>query len=1361
MSIFAIILITVSINGLILLAYRQLDKKNRSLAKVKRYAEMVKEKLASFVEGKTGEINNLAIELQVNLKTGREILNRIKGEGEELKDKVSIIEDTKKRLASYDKSLRQLDGMSERVDENLKRIHGESVFVDSVGKRLKEAAAHMTRIEKRIPGLVEEWSRENARELEESVARLQGGVEEQLAGFSEQLDQTEHRLTDFSTYLTRLEARREQIEADTVQNLEKGAEDFILRANEAKNRLSADLEGQAEKMMSEVERKQADFEERMNDALHDTQERQRDMLEEVDRKLTDFRTEAGAVETGYQERLDAAARAGEALESTIFSALKKRIQAHALELKTAMENQRKDLVDQNLLRVKEDAELVEGLTRRIKETALRVVRVEKKIPEIVTELNRRNTEQLSQAVAAHKQSAERRVGELTESIEAAEGKIGSLASHVAQLERQRDALTEELEHRLASMSDAFTRKARETQTGVAAELELQVNAIVQSVEEARGAADGQIRESLHHVQERNSAMEEQLRQKINAFEADLSKLELSYKKSLEEAAKRGETLEHEAFNLIKERIDANADALHKEITEKLRGLEQELEENRADLVELFGNTRSDATVWRAEISQSLKEFDAEAQTKIATMKRYLDENLRSLGTRMDAQTEKSNSDFREVKENITAAMQRLSSEFEDFQTSMNAGVEQTKESVAGSLEDYTADIGERLEQERIDARRKLEDVNTDMQQIKELGNKIKGEVEQARKAMEESSQNVETRIDSFSKDYYERIGWASEQLESRILERVEKHLEEYEGDADYRFNKLEEVNLDIAELEKSLRDVMGRMSEKVSGEMDAFSKLINERREAEEQRTETVIGSIRSEVTELEESMQELKSTAYRDVESKLKDFEREFLQDLQSRSEGMESSVKEWQREINERMNRIANAQMEQLEQIEKKHAESLSARFLVLQNDFGSSIEGLKDEFNAQKEDLIIRTREERASLKKDLADIETSIEDLSHQLAEKTESVFQLLDGRHKEMDQDFRQKSADLKAAVEEQVRSFRSTSSDIKEKTDAMRDKLFGRIEAGYKSLAQKLAHIEEQQKDFAAQTKLFERADSMQMDLEKNIAELKKNLALLEPQRKDMQVIEVEFRNTRELVEEVTAKMGRFQAERKRIEDLEKSFDRLMRLSQSLDGKLESVTNHSDLLEEIQVKLREVEAIEEEVEARYDRLEKKKSLLDNTAEGIEKSFSSIIELDRKLKETNGTLMSFQPQIEGISGSIEILSSKKDQADEVIDNLRNLDETLDGIEERMSKLHTSREWLAKTETRLQALSKQAQEQVNLLKTLIKAESDSEEARTAPPADKRRTVMKLAKLGWKPKEIAQTTQMSRGEVELILELAPQAK
>jgi hypothetical protein len=80
-------------------------------------------------------------------------------------------------------------------------------------------------------------------------------------------------------------------------------------------------------------------------------------------------------------------------------------------------------------------------------------------------------------------------------------------------------------------------------------------------------------------------------------------------------------------------------------------------------------------------------------------------------------------------------------------------------------------------------------------------------------------------------------------------------------------------------------------------------------------------------------------------------------------------------------------------------------------------------------------------------------------------------------------------------------------------------------------------------------------------------------------------------------------------------------------------------------------------------------------------------------------------------------------------------------------------------MARTETRFEEIGRQAQEQVRLLESIMKVETKKEKGeRGAPPLDKRETVIKLSHQGWSVQEISRVTQLSRGEVELILELAP---
>ena len=88
---------------------------------------------------------------------------------------------------------------------------------------------------------------------------------------------------------------------------------------------------------------------------------------------------------------------------------------------------------------------------------------------------------------------------------------------------------------------------------------------------------------------------------------------------------------------------------------------------------------------------------------------------------------------------------------------------------------------------------------------------------------------------------------------------------------------------------------------------------------------------------------------------------------------------------------------------------------------------------------------------------------------------------------------------------------------------------------------------------------------------------------------------------------------------------------------------------------------------------------------------------------------------------------------------------------------MENLNQAREWLARTETRLEEVQREAEEQVKLLGAIMKQDGGQKNAAGAPPVTTRDTVIKLARQSWNVDEIARATSLSRGEVELILELA----
>jgi predicted RNase H-like nuclease (RuvC/YqgF family) len=129
-------------------------------------------------------------------------------------------------------------------------------------------------------------------------------------------------------------------------------------------------------------------------------------------------------------------------------------------------------------------------------------------------------------------------------------------------------------------------------------------------------------------------------------------------------------------------------------------------------------------------------------------------------------------------------------------------------------------------------------------------------------------------------------------------------------------------------------------------------------------------------------------------------------------------------------------------------------------------------------------------------------------------------------------------------------------------------------------------------------------------------------------------------------------------------------------------------------------------------------------------------------------------------MESLRASIENLTADNEKARDTAEKLSVLDENLSHIEKRIAEMQKAREWLARTETRLEELDKQAQNQLRLTSSLLNRESGKAQPpeKGAPPPRDRDNIRKLRQQGWTIDEIAKSMSISKGEVELILEIGP---
>jgi hypothetical protein len=139
-------LLTLGIVLVALVLFRQLDRNNRSLEKLRKYGERLRDDLAAFVAEREAAVKDYAVELDVQRKAAKELLNRIVSVEEGFAARVEGVAKIDERLSSYDKSLEELLRMTARAQENLDRLRDESAFTDGLLKRVKDAKDQLTHV---------------------------------------------------------------------------------------------------------------------------------------------------------------------------------------------------------------------------------------------------------------------------------------------------------------------------------------------------------------------------------------------------------------------------------------------------------------------------------------------------------------------------------------------------------------------------------------------------------------------------------------------------------------------------------------------------------------------------------------------------------------------------------------------------------------------------------------------------------------------------------------------------------------------------------------------------------------------------------------------------------------------------------------------------------------------------------------------------------------------------------------------------------------------------------------------------------------------------------------------------------------
>jgi chromosome segregation ATPase len=696
----------------------------------------------------------------------------------------------------------------------------------------------------------------------------------------------------------------------------------------------------------------------------------------------------------------------------------------------------------------------------------------------------------------------------------------------------------------------------------------------------------------------------------------------------------------------------------------------------------------------------------EAEKDIAT----LDQNLRQAMERVAERIQKDFAAFDEaMAQRRTEEKAQLDREVEASQASLvrlDKDLEELKvrayDNVSEKLQGFEEEFFEDLQKRTASMAQSLEDWQTNLQtKLEDLGRQTERD-------------RVET----------ERLG--TEAMKARVAELQNSSFVQL----DRLERQIHEAQESTGASVKAFRDEMEATRTRLVEDLAALGQSLEARFDQDRARAELAASEA---LTQLE-----------RDLEGRLKNVA-DSLEGFQTESkttlEANQSEISLWQTKFTQRF---------------KDLEADLGDQYRTFKGTLSEKIGALAEEFSLQKEELITKSADDRIALKNELAQLKAGIEDLDANLRSRGQAAAESFQREYDSMAQDFQKKNRELVSDIENRIRDYRASVNDTREKAEAMQKKIFGKIEDQVSLLNVSFEEIDKRAKGFVAQTKVFERADTLRQELTEAIEDLKGDLARIEVQRKDLFEIEASIGRIKKLGDETSDKAAKFAAEKKRIDLMDSDFQRILSLSQAMEVRLEQVTGSHDLLQDIQLRIRKLEDYSKDIEVRYERLEKRREVLDSTTDGVDRNFALLEKVDRAVRGLDAELKSMPVEVEDLRKRLKVLAAGKDDAERALNHLTQLDQTLRDVEGRIGRMEQAREWIAGVETRLTETKAAAEEQVHLLATISKTSGPAAPKGQSADSEMRQTVLKLARQGWEKEAIARALKLSLGEVELILEL-----
>ena len=779
-----------------------------------------------------------------------------------------------------------------------------------------------------------------------------------------------------------------------------------------------------------------------------------------------------------------------------------------------------------------------------------------------------------------------------------EGFVKQVTSLQSELHEQAATVQSSLEEKISNVQNSLTTDLSSVQdsfTGKISSVQIALAAATEAAEKTAAETSAS--------SENLAILQEDIRRRAES-------LEMQYKEAYEQALIAAEQKEHDALSRFSAISNDNTDKFRRETESRLIELQEDFQnkvqqledilvesekntQHVADRIEIkLQDLNGDIANKITEITNTTSDFRNQNQKDLQDAFAVLEENIRSSADEMNKAIARINDTWQEAEQKTNNIAQDISRQ---------------NESIMARMEDFVASTSEKIQ---------------------------------------EFDENLLNSMKHIAADYDMR--------QANFLSDLDKQLEDYKADMQYRFDRLDTAGADVDNLEAALQQAMLEAKNRVMQEFQRFNSEQQEQQANFELAIRKNSDDIANQLTSLENELNALKSSAYDNVSSKLQDFEKEFFEDLTQRGENITTELTHWKDQFDNKLKVMTSDFESERHNLEVQYNDDLKERLSTLQEKNRDYL--VKFETSVKQSESVVQDK---------MAFMEQDLREFMEQYRSKLEETKNNIDT----------QLQKDLESHASSTAEQLAKFEHNVSEKITQINEQTFNSQEKNRNTIDGLLSELSAWQSrmdsQFSESKSLF---DSKLANLEQNSSDM-----LMQLQSSFKSDISVYADKINEEHNSIAEQLEKIKVETKQ------TFDTFENRASMVMEEFQKA--YDGMLEENQRRIREQNSDAEQ------KLRALKAMVMEIKDKIEASQADVVlKLQNRTTEMNMVLDDIDKRIKNCSAQIPMIDKTNELKSQ-------LDSDLLGLQSDMTKLESFKTEISNLESELHKI-RQMEDEVNL-------------------------------------------------------------